>query len=197
MFLAKLFRKNTQQNANNISSVYWHKAKALALNPPILQWHYPDQESEQLSKDDLPTSHSLGYYVIQLSKHIKPTEIERVIAAIKFPVIVIGDKNDFEIAEKIKQADPFKIYNACGKFSEPEQVQIFKNSKVNAIATIHYAVLAVSSAKPIIIIGNFKPVFTDIIGYSAIDNYNLTTSNNTITNTLVQALYKHLNISGS
>jgi ADP-heptose:LPS heptosyltransferase len=194
LFFNKLFRKKSLQNASNISSIYWGKAAPLMLNPPVLQWHYPVSESEQLSKDDLPTSHSLGYYVIQLTQAMQPANVERIIAAIKFPVILIGDKIDFENAENIKKSDPFKIYNACGKFSEAEQVHILKNSKVNGIASSYYAVLAVSVSKPIIIIGNFKTNFADIIGYASSDKYNLTIISNTTANGLVQALHKHLQI---
>jgi ADP-heptose:LPS heptosyltransferase len=118
----------------NLTSQFVKCTKDLQLSSANLKWYYPSTEFDVLKKDDLPMSHSLGYYCIDI-ENTKKENIINVINHIKFPVILLGTSSDSENAEIIKKQDPIKIYNACGKFTIGEQYNILKSSKLNIVYT--------------------------------------------------------------
>jgi ADP-heptose:LPS heptosyltransferase len=144
----KLFSKKYFQ-APNLSSLFISCTKELQLSTSHLQWYFPTTEIDDLKKNDLPMSHSLGYYCIDVvAKHQK--EIANVIANINFPVILLGTIKEMEIAEQLKSADAIKIYNACGKYTDGEQCNILKGSKINIVHHTLFTTLSATVSVPII-----------------------------------------------
>jgi ADP-heptose:LPS heptosyltransferase len=134
------------------------KINLLAL--PI-NWTYKTTEAELLSKNDIPMSHSVGYYTIELLESSKQKNIEEIITAIKMPVMLVGNEKVKQLAENIKALDQFKIYNACGKFSDAELVQLLDRSKVNCVETAKGLTFAMAVSKPVLTSNALAAVASD------------------------------------
>jgi ADP-heptose:LPS heptosyltransferase len=129
-FWVSLFNKKVWQ-VPNLSTKFIDCTKDLNLGKNNLQWYYPTLPEDELKKNDLPTSHSVGYYcidIIGLKNQIE--NVQQTIAQINFPVILLGTQHEFAMAEDLKQADQFKIYNACGKYTTAEQVNMLRKAKL-------------------------------------------------------------------
>lgn len=92
-------------------------------------------ENDLIKNDDIPFSHSHGYVAIAIgaahnTKKLPVEKLKELAGKIKFPIILLGGKEDFEPGEKIAEQDPVKIYNACGKFSLNESADIVRNAKL-------------------------------------------------------------------
>ncbi|HUZ60033.1 MAG TPA: glycosyltransferase family 9 protein [Hanamia sp.] len=92
-------------------------------------------ENEQVKKDDIPFSHSHGYVAIAIgaahnTKKLPIEKLQELVAKIKYPIILLGGKEDFMNGEKVAESDTVKIYNACGKFSLNESADIVRNAKL-------------------------------------------------------------------
>jgi ADP-heptose:LPS heptosyltransferase len=92
-------------------------------------------ENEKIKEGDLPFSHLQGYIAIAIgaahnTKKLPVEKLQELVERIKFPVILLGGKEDVVDGEKIAASDPVKIYNACGKFSLNESADIIRNSKL-------------------------------------------------------------------
>jgi ADP-heptose:LPS heptosyltransferase len=143
LFSAKYF------NVSDLTTQFIKCTKDLGLSTANLKWYYPTSEVDALQKNDIPMSHSLGYYCINVCNKNK-TQIANAIQRIQFPVVLMGTLQDFDVAEGIKMLDPIKIYNACGKYSEGEQCTIMAGSRLNVV---HDNVLSsIAAALPIAII---------------------------------------------
>jgi heptosyltransferase-2 len=92
-------------------------------------------ENEKIKEGDIPFSHLQGYVAIAIgaahnTKKLPVEKLKELVAQIKYPIILLGGKEDFLNGEKIAEADPVKIYNGCGKFSLNESADIVRNSKL-------------------------------------------------------------------
>lgn len=92
-------------------------------------------ENEKIKEGDLPFSHLQGYIAIAIgaahnTKKLPVEKLQELVEKIKFPIVLLGGKEDVVNGEKIAASDPVKIYNACGKFSLNESADIIKNSKL-------------------------------------------------------------------
>lgn len=92
-------------------------------------------ENQQIKKDDIPFSHLQGYVVIVIgaahnTKKLPVEKLQELVEKIKYPVILVGGKEDFLNGEKIAEPDAVKVYNACGKFSLNESADIVRNAKL-------------------------------------------------------------------
>lgn len=122
-------------------------------------------ESEEIKKDDLPMSHSLGYAacVIGGQHETKKMPIEKwkqYCAALPFPIVLLGSKDDISAAEQIRVVDEVKVYNACGKFSLHESADIVKHARFVITHDTGLMHIAAAFKKPIISIwGNTVPEF--------------------------------------
>lgn len=120
-------------------------------------------ENTNVTTKDIPMSHWAGYAgcVIGGSYFTKKLPVEKwkeLIAESPFPVILLGGPEDKEEGDYIAQADPIKVYNACGKFNLNESALLVKNAKViisNDTGLMH---IAAAFQKPIISVwGNTSP----------------------------------------
>ena len=92
-------------------------------------------EEDRVKESDIPASHLAGYIaiVIGASYHTKKLplyKLQQLCANIHHPVILIGGKEDTAIADAVAAIDPFKIYNACGKFNLNESADLVRRSKL-------------------------------------------------------------------
>ena len=88
----------------------------------------------KLSQEALPVSHRNGYIalVIGASFATKKLPIEQVQALcllLKYPIVLVGGKEDALEGEEVAKVDPVKIFNGCGKFSLHESALIVQLSK--------------------------------------------------------------------
>ena len=88
----------------------------------------------QLANDSIPKSHQNGYIalVIGASFATKKLPIEKLQALcmlLKYPVVLVGGKEDTLEGEAVAKVDPVKIFNGCGKFSLHESALLVQQSK--------------------------------------------------------------------
>ena len=84
---------------------------------------------------DIPFSHSQGYIAIAIgaahfTKKLPVDKAKELCAKIEYPIILLGGNEDYNNGVEISNADPVKIYNACGKFSLNESADIIRKSNL-------------------------------------------------------------------
>ena len=84
---------------------------------------------------DIPFSHSQGYIAIAIgaahfTKKLPVDKVKELCAKIEYPIILLGGNEDYNNGVEISNADPVKIYNACGKFSLNESADIIRKSNL-------------------------------------------------------------------
>ncbi len=120
-------------------------------------------EESQINQKDLPMSHSAGYisFVIGGTKNTKKMPLDKwktLCQEIDYPIIIQGGPEDEAIGEELKNLDPIRIYNSCGKFSLHESADIIRFAKV--VITHDTGLMHVAAAykrKIISIWGNTTP----------------------------------------
>jgi heptosyltransferase-2 len=144
---------------------YFKSVKSLGIKNDGQGLDYFVGEKDELSKDDLPTSHSLGFAACAIggqhaTKKMPVAQWIKLCQGLDFPIILLGAKDDFQMAEEIKKIDPVKIYNACGKFSLNESACIIRKSRFVITHDTGLMHIAAAYKKPIISIwGNTVPAF--------------------------------------
>jgi ADP-heptose:LPS heptosyltransferase len=96
-----------------------------------LDFFIPD--SDKVKQSDIPFSHSQGFIAIvsgaaHVTKKLPVSSLKDLCAAIQYPIILLGSKEDYTNGAKIADIDPVKVYNACGKFSLNESADILKQA---------------------------------------------------------------------
>lgn len=91
-------------------------------------------KEEEISFKDLPFSHSFGYIGLVIgaahaTKKMPIHQLQKLCAAIKHPIILLGGAEDKAAGDEIALVDEVKVYNACGKFSLNESADIVKHAK--------------------------------------------------------------------
>ncbi len=92
-------------------------------------------ESEEVALKDIPASHHAGYIGIVIgasffTKKLPVYKLQELCAQIKHPIILLGGTEDRAEGEEIKEIDPVKVYNACGKFSLNESADLVRKAKL-------------------------------------------------------------------
>ncbi|MEN9598265.1 MAG: hypothetical protein RL596_576 [Bacteroidota bacterium] len=95
---------------------------------------YSIPTSARIKDSDLPMSHRAGYIAIVIgasyaTKKLPISKLQELCAAIQFPIILVGGKEDATEGEAIANIDSIRIYNACGKFSLHESADIVRLAK--------------------------------------------------------------------
>lgn len=134
-------------------------------------------EKHTVKETDIPASHHAGYLgvVIGAALNTKKMPLQKLLnlcASIDHPIILLGGKEDKENGEQIAAVDPFKIYNACGKFNLHESADLVRRAKLIITHDTGLMHIAAAFKKTILSIwGNTVPAF----GMSAYyGNYQLT-----------------------
>jgi len=122
-------------------------------------------EKDLIDITSIPEQFQNGYigWVIGGNHNTKIYPAEKIIEVcngIRYPVILLGGKEDFEEAEKIKNEIGDRIFNACGKFSLNQSASLVQQSSkiiTNDTGLMH---IAAAFKKEIISIwGNTVPEF--------------------------------------
>lgn len=122
-------------------------------------------QADIVRETDIPTSHQAGYIglVIGAAHNTKKYPLQKLEAfckGIDHPVIVLGGKEDAEAGALLSAIDPFKIYNACGKFNLNESADLVRRAKVvvsNDTGLMH---IAAAFKRPVVSLwGNTVPAF--------------------------------------
>jgi ADP-heptose:LPS heptosyltransferase len=121
--------------------------------------------ADAVKEADIPTSHLAGYIGLVIgaaynTKKYPLHKLEAFCKTINHPVIILGGKEDAETGKQLAAIDPFKIYNACGKFNLNESADLVRRSKLiitNDTGLMH---IAAAFKKPIVSLwGNTVPGF--------------------------------------
>ncbi len=88
----------------------------------------------QLSPAALPAFHKDGYIALVIgasfaSKKLPIDQLKDLCKQLKYPVVLVGGKEDALEGEQVASGDPIKIFNACGKFSLHESALLVQQSK--------------------------------------------------------------------
>jgi len=120
---------------------------------------------DEIKQSDIPVSHHLGYIglVIGAAHNTKKLPVEKLkelCSKIDHPIILLGGKEDNEIAKQIASEDPIKVYNACGKFNLNESADLVRKSKLIITHDTGLMHIAAAFKKKIISVwGNTVPEF--------------------------------------
>lgn len=90
---------------------------------------------DEVPYSDLPTSHLAGFVAIVIgasyaTKKLPTDKLQQLCVEIPYPIILIGGPEDALEGEKVASVDTIKVYNACGKFSLNQSVDLVRKSKV-------------------------------------------------------------------
>lgn len=122
-------------------------------------------KEEELKIEDLPASHHAGYIGVVIgatysTKRYPVHKLKEFCKNIDHPVILLGGKEDQENGNEISAIDPFKIYNACGKFSLNESADIVRKAKVVVCNDTGLMHIATAFKRPVVSLwGNTVPSF--------------------------------------
>jgi len=113
---------------------YLDSVKSLGVKNDNKGLEYFIEEHEKVNFSQIPLTHQNGYIAFaigaQHSTKRMPTEkIISICKKINQSIILLGGKEDFEIAEKIKKEVGEFIYNACGKYSINQSASLVQQSK--------------------------------------------------------------------
>lgn len=120
---------------------------------------------DEVKQEDIPVSHHLGYIGLVIgaahnTKKLPLEKLQELCNKIAHPIILLGGKEDNEIAMKIAAGDPIKIYNACGKFNLNESADLVRKSKLIITHDTGLMHIAAALKKKIISVwGNTVPEF--------------------------------------
>jgi heptosyltransferase-2 len=132
-------------------------------------------KEEEIRKEDIPASHHAGYIacVIGAAHETKKWPLHKWKAfcqQMDHPIILLGGREDERNGKEIAEADPVKIYNACGKFSINESADLARKSKLVITHDTGLMHIAAAFKRPVISIwGNTVPSFGMYPYYG--DNY--------------------------
>jgi len=119
----------------------------------------------EVATHDIPASHQLGYIalVIGASFHTKKLpvyKLQELCSGIDHPIMLLGAREEFAEGEAIRQVDPVKIYNACGKFSLHESADLVRKSKLVIAHDTGLMHIAAALKKPVLAVwGSTTPSF--------------------------------------
>ncbi len=122
-------------------------------------------EDQHIKEDDIPATHLAGYIGLVIggahgTKKYPLNKLKKFCSEIHHPVMLLGGKEDTELGEEISKVDPYKIYNACGKFSLNESADLVRRAKLVVTNDTGLMHIAAAFRKPVISLwGNTVPEF--------------------------------------
>ncbi|MHA4809388.1 glycosyltransferase family 9 protein [Flavitalea flava] len=120
---------------------------------------------DEIKMSDIPTSHQAGYVGLVIgaalaTKKLPLHKLTELCASIQHPIILLGGPEDATIAGQLAAIDPFKIYNACGRFNLNESADLVKKAKLIVTHDTGLMHIAAAFKRPVISIwGNTVPEF--------------------------------------
>lgn len=156
------FKINTLPN-KSIVERYFEAVKEIGVvnDGQGLNFHIP--EEKQTQQDDIPMSHWAGFVGCVIggsfaTKQLPVTQWQTFATHCPYPIVLLGGPEDRKAGELIANANPGKIYNACGKFNLIESADLVRRARVvvsNDTGLMH---IAAAFKKPMVSIwGNTTP----------------------------------------
>jgi len=118
---------------------------------------------DKVDLDILPEPHKKGYIAVvvggkHITKQITTEQLIQLCQDIRYPIILLGGSEDYQIGHQITQEAGKDILNACGKFNINQSASLVKNSRL--VITPDTGVMHIAAAFKKIIIsvwGNTIP----------------------------------------
>jgi ADP-heptose:LPS heptosyltransferase len=144
---------------------YLETVRSFGVNNDGKGLDYFIPEKDRVGSKDIPMSHQMGYIGIVIgaalnTKKLPLPKLKELCAKIRYPIILLGGKEDATDADELALTDPGKIYNACGKFNLNESADLVRKAKLIISHDTGLMHIAAAFKKPIISIwGNTVPEF--------------------------------------
>ncbi len=122
-------------------------------------------EEDELNLKTLPETHQNGFIAFAIgaqhaTKRLPDEKIISICKKISQPIILLGDKNDAVVAEKVVAEVGENIYNACGKYNLNQSAWLVKQARLVISHDTGLMHIAAAFKKQIISIwGNTIPEF--------------------------------------
>lgn len=122
-------------------------------------------KADQVKETDIPTSHQAGYVGLVIgaalgTKKLPLHKLKDICTKARHPLILLGGPEDADIAVQLEAIDPFKIYNACGKFNLNESADLVRRAKLVVTHDTGLMHIAAAFKRPILSVwGNTVPEF--------------------------------------
>ena len=92
-------------------------------------------ETAVVKESELPATHQAGFVAVVIgasyfTKKLPVDKLRQLCAAIHFPIILLGGKEDAAEGEAIASVDALKVFNACGKFSLHGSADLVRKSRL-------------------------------------------------------------------
>lgn len=121
-----------------------------------LDYYIDDNNQVDISKS-LGLVFRDGYIAIVIgasfaTKKMPTPKLQKLAALIKYPVVLIGAKEEFDDAEIIAKAAPQRIFNACGKFNLQQSGSLVKQARLVISHDTGFQYIACAFQKPVIAI---------------------------------------------
>lgn len=120
---------------------------------------------DKIKDKDLPTSHLFGYIGVVIgaalsTKKLPISKLQELCDKIKYPIVLLGGKEDQLAGNEIASIDPIRIYNSCGRFSLNESADLVLRAKFLITHDTGLMHMAAAFKKPILSVwGNTVPQF--------------------------------------
>jgi ADP-heptose:LPS heptosyltransferase len=120
---------------------------------------------EELKPEDIPTSHQAGYIGVVIgaahaTKRLPLHKLETICREARQPLVLLGGREDADLARQLAAIDPVKIYNACGQFSINESAGLVKQAKLVVTHDTGLMHIAAAFKRPVVSVwGNTVPEF--------------------------------------
>ena len=122
-------------------------------------------KNDIVQQHDIPTSHSAGFISVVIgatynTKKLPIHKLKELCEKIDHPIMLLGGREDADVAEQVAAIDPVKIYNACGKFNLNESADLVRQSKLVVTHDTGLMHIAAALQRPIVSVwGNTTPAF--------------------------------------
>ncbi len=122
-------------------------------------------DGDEITPHDLPLTHLHGYIAIAIgaqhaTKKLPVEKLSELVQQLHFPIILLGGPEDFSIGESIRNTEPLKIFNGCGKFSINQSASLVKRAQLVISHDTGMMHIAAAYQKKIISVwGNTVPAF--------------------------------------
>ena len=114
---------------------YFDTVKALGVKSDGKGLDYFIPKVDEVDLISLPSSHQKGYVAFAIgaqhaTKRLPTEKIISICKKIHQPIVLLGGKEDSDIANQIAAAIGTTIYNACGKYNLNQSASLVKQAKI-------------------------------------------------------------------
>jgi len=120
---------------------------------------------DQVKQHDLPASHWFGYIGVVIgaahnTKKLPVHRLQELCSELKYPVVLLGGKEDEAAGSEIASIDPIRIYNACGRFNLNESADLVRKATLIISHDTGLMHIAAAFGRPVLSAwGNTVPSF--------------------------------------